>query len=46
VVGSSAAVFWALLAFVVAMAGITAERWLFFAEANHVVNLYHGVQRT
>ncbi|PWQ97596.1 dimethyl sulfoxide reductase anchor subunit family protein [Leucothrix arctica] len=46
VIGASAAVFSALLAFVIAMVGITAERWLFFAEANHVVNLYHGAQRT
>ena len=46
VVGAGTAVFSALLAFVVAMVGITAERWLFFAEANHVVNLYHGAQRT
>ena len=46
VVSAEAAVFSSLLAFVVAMVGITAERWLFFAEANHVVNLYHGVQRT
>ena len=46
VVGAEAAVFSALLAFVVAMVGISLERWLFFAEANHVVNLYHGAQRT
>lgn len=25
--------------------GLVAERWLFFAEARHVVNLYHGTQR-
>ena len=25
--------------------GVLAERWLFFAEARHVVNLYHGAQR-
>lgn len=30
----------------VAILGIIAERWLFFAEARHVVNLYHGAQRT
>ncbi|ARU30539.1 DMSO reductase [Sulfuriferula sp. AH1] len=30
----------------VAIVGIIAERWLFFAEARHVVNLYHGAQRT
>jgi DMSO reductase anchor subunit len=29
----------------VALGGLLAERWLFFAEARHVVNLYHGVQR-
>lgn len=28
-----------------AMLGILAERWLFFAEARHVVNLYHGAPR-
>ncbi len=25
--------------------GLVAERWLFFAEARHVVNLFHGTQR-
>lgn len=29
-----------LLAFI----GVFVERWLFFAEARHVVNLYHGMQ--
>lgn len=29
---------------VMAMLGMVAERWLFFAEARHVVNLYHGAQ--
>jgi DMSO reductase anchor subunit len=28
-----------------AMLGMVLERWLFFAEARHVVNLYHGAQR-
>ncbi len=28
-----------------ALLGMVAERWLFFAEARHVVNLYHGSQR-
>lgn len=28
-----------------ALVGLVAERWLFFAEARHVVNLYHGSQR-
>lgn len=27
------------------LAGTLLERWLFFAEARHVVNLYHGAQR-
>jgi DMSO reductase anchor subunit len=27
------------------LAGLLAERWLFFAEARHTVNLYHGMQR-
>jgi DMSO reductase anchor subunit len=35
-----------LLAAVSAYAGVFAERWLFFAEARHVMNLYHGAQRT
>ncbi len=30
----------------IAYIGILVERWLFFAEARHVVNLYHGMQRT
>lgn len=29
-----------------AYVGIFVERWLFFAEARHVVNLYHGAGRT
>ncbi|MEO1767318.1 dimethyl sulfoxide reductase anchor subunit family protein [Thiobacter aerophilum] len=29
----------------IALLGVLAERWLFFAEARHVVNLYHGAQR-
>ena len=29
-----------------AAAGIFIERWLFFADARHVVNLYHGARRT
>jgi len=33
------------LAFVSAMLGLFVERWLFFAEARHVVRLYHGDQR-
>lgn len=34
------------LAFAAFMAGLTAERWLFFAEARHTVRLYHGEDRT
>jgi DMSO reductase anchor subunit len=34
------------LAVISAFAGIALERWLFFAEARHVVNLYHGAQHT
>lgn len=29
----------------IAFLGLVVERWLFFAEARHVVNLYHGAQR-
>lgn len=36
----------AYLALVPAFAGLLLERWLFFAEARHVVRLYHGDQRT
>ncbi len=32
-------------AVITALLGMVAERWLFFAEARHVVNLYHGTQR-
>lgn len=28
------------------LVGVAVERWLFFAEARHVVNLYHGAQHT
>jgi len=31
-------------AFILAFLGMIAERWLFFAQAKHVVNLYHGSQ--
>ena len=37
--GSSAALL--ALAFVVQFAGLVAERWFFFAEANHPQNLYY-----
>ena len=35
--------FWA--AAVICLVGLLVERWLFFAEAEHVVRLYHGQQR-
>lgn len=34
------------IAFISLFAGLLIERWLFFAEARHVVRLYHGDQRT
>ena len=34
------------LSMVAVFAGLLIERWLFFAEARHVVRLYHGDQRT
>jgi len=36
----------AYLALVCLYIGLFVERWLFFAEARHVVRLYHGDQRT
>jgi len=33
-------------AWLIMMAGLLLERWLFFAEARHVVRLYQGEQRT
>ncbi len=35
----------AIIAVVAGLLGAAVERWLFFAEARHVVNLYHGAQR-
>ena len=32
---------WLGLAFVVQYIGLLAERWYFFAQANHVQNLYY-----
>lgn len=43
--GGIAAGFFAILAVVVASAGILVERWLFFAEAKHVVSLYYPQAR-
>ena len=36
----------AFLAVLSVLAGLGVERWLFFAEARHVVRLYHGAQNT
>jgi DMSO reductase anchor subunit len=36
----------AITALISAVIGIGLERWLFFAEARHVVNLYHGAPNT
>jgi len=36
------AVLFSCLAALLMMVGMVAERWLFFAEAKHVVNLYYG----
>ncbi len=38
--------FLAVVAALLTLMGVGAERWLFFAEARHVVNLYHGAQHT
>ena len=35
----------AIVAVIAGLVGASVERWLFFAEARHVVNLYHGAQR-
>ncbi|NWG75941.1 MAG: DMSO reductase, partial [Rubrivivax sp.] len=35
----------AIIAALAGLVGAAMERWLFFAEARHVVNLYHGAQR-
>jgi len=36
---------WYLLAVLMTVVGIIAERWLFFAEAEHVSMLYYGAER-
>ena len=36
---------WFWLASLICLVGLLVERWLFFAEAEHVVRLYHGQQR-
>ena len=37
---------WLAVAAASGYAGVFVERWLLFAEARHVVNLYHGAQAT
>lgn len=37
---------YAIMALVAGFVGIFLERWLFLIEGQHVVNLYHGRQRT
>lgn len=44
--GGDATTAMAWVALISAFLGIGLERWLFFAEARHVVNLYHGAQNT
>ena len=36
---------WFWVASLICIIGLLVERWLFFAEAEHVVRLYHGQQR-
>ena len=36
---------WFWTASLLCLAGLLVERWLFFAEAEHVVRLYHGQQQ-
>ena len=42
IAGSSGAMFLALAAVIGATVGIITERWLFFAEAEHVVVVFYG----
>jgi DMSO reductase anchor subunit len=36
---------WAVVAVISMAIGLLVERWLFFAEAQHVVTLYYGASR-
>lgn len=40
-----AAILWLTLATLAMAAGLVIERWLFFAEAQHVVTLFYGAER-
>jgi DMSO reductase anchor subunit len=46
IVSGAASASAACFAAIVCLAGLLAERWLFFAEAQHTVRLYHGAPRT
>ena len=39
------AILFSVLAFILSAAAAVVERWLFFAEAQHVVSLYYGAER-
>ena len=41
----SLAIFLSILAVLMSGAAAVVERWLFFAEAQHVVSLYYGAER-
>ena len=42
---AAAPVFFAMIAAIAILAATLVERWLFFAEAQHVVTLYYGAER-
>jgi DMSO reductase anchor subunit len=44
VLGAPTSLWAALLALASAYCGMLVERWLFFAEATHVVSLFHGAR--
>lgn len=46
IVSGAASALAAWLAAIVCLSGLLAERWLFFAEGQHTVRLYHGAPRT
>ncbi len=46
IVSGAASAPMAALAAIACLSGLLAERWLFFAEAQHTVRLYHGQPRT
>ena len=44
VAGPAAAVLVGLITIISAVIGVLTERWLFFAEAKHLVMLYYGAE--